>query len=106
MDELEILRSELNKVSVLLDEMEEESIPQNIEEISKIAEFLHTRRNDFINAKSKEGTKNFHIEFEPLIKQINIKFDNVINRIKLEQNDISKELNNIQNQKKLANYHR
>lgn len=49
-------------------------------------------------------------KYEPglikLTKQLSNKFDNIITKVKTEQNAIGLELKNIQNKKKLANYNR
>ncbi|MCU7491433.1 MAG: hypothetical protein HF312_05795 [Ignavibacteria bacterium] len=49
-------------------------------------------------------------KYEPglikLTKQLSNKFDNIITKVKTEQNAIGLELKNIQNKKKLVNYNR
>lgn len=103
---LEKLKSELNRISIILDEINEDNFDEKIRLINQITKFIYSQRDNLISVCSEEEKKIINIEFEPLIKHINYKFDNIVGQIKAEQSEISKELNIFQNKKKLANYNR
>jgi len=48
--------------------------------------------------------KKFNIKFDPLIKQINERFDNILEDIKIEQKKVFNQLKEEFNKKKLASY--
>jgi hypothetical protein len=93
-------------ISSILDDLNDDNFDLAMGQVNKNIHWINKLVKNFRNHYDNETLTKFNVEIEPLIKHINFKFDNIINKIKAEQSEISIELNNFQNQKKLANYNR
>ncbi|MGE5431764.1 MAG: hypothetical protein ACM3QX_11855 [Syntrophomonadaceae bacterium] len=97
-----ILQGLLQAMDGLNDENFEATMAEFKSKTSRIDELKFQLKT----AYEPETLSKYEPEVIKLTKQLSNKFDNIITKVKTEQNAIGLELKNIQNKKKLANYNR
>ncbi len=100
------IKNEFVKINSLLENYSGENFDEVISEIESSAKKMNSIKNELTAQYPNSELKKFNVEFQTLIKQINNKFDNIIDGVKLSQAEISKELANLNNQKKITAYNR
>ena len=93
----------LSKIDKLTDESsffnELNTIKSEIAEIQSI-------KNDLVNGPNKEDLKKMEPELNNFTKQIQKKFDDIIEKKRNDLAEIAVKIGNLQNSRKLANYNR
>jgi len=93
----------ISKIDKLKDEIDFFSELNNIKlEISEIQSI----KNDLVNGPNKEDLKKMEPELNNFAKQIQEKFDNIIEKKRNDLTEIAIKIGNLQNSRKLANYNR
>jgi transcriptional regulator of heat shock response len=103
---IEKLSATLNSVSAELESFDKDNFDKKIERLNFLKEWIEKQRSELISEYNREELKTYNIELDKQIKQIHEKFDNIIESNKKTQKDVSVRLNNLLNNKKLANYQR
>ena len=103
---IEKLETTLNSVITELDTFDSDNFDKKIERLSFLRNWIDKQKNDLIEEFDRDSLKVYNIQLDKQIKQINRKFDNIIESNKKTQKEVSVQLNNLMNNKKLANYHR
>lgn len=110
MNALEIKIKEINAILelllVALDRLNDENFGSVMAELEENIRKVNSLRDELKENYDIGVLGKYEPELNSLTKQLENKFDNIINEIKTEQNKISLELKNIQNKKKLVNYNR
>ncbi|MGE5399610.1 MAG: hypothetical protein ACM3S2_04345 [Ignavibacteriales bacterium] len=110
MNALEIKIKEINAILelllVALDRLNDENFGSVMAELEENIRKMNSLRDELKENYDIGVLGKYEPELNSLTKQLENKFDNIINEIKTEQNKISLELKNIQNKKKLVNYNR
>lgn len=96
----------LNYMSNALEIISYENFDDVMADINKNMQRVNSLKNELKTQYAMPELIKYEESLKNLTKQIRDKVDNIIVEIKIEQNDIQNELNNILNKKKLANYHR
>jgi len=100
------LEATLNSVISELDTFDNDNFDKKIERLSFLREWIDKQKNELISEFDRESLKIYNIKLDKQIKLINEKFDNVIESNKKTQKEVSVQLKNLLNNKKLANYKR
>ena len=103
---IEKLESTLKSVELELDSFDYDNFDKKIERLNFLQEWIEKQKNDLINEFGREELKVYNIKLNKQIKQIHEKFDNIIESNKKAQKEVSVQLKNLLNNKKLANYQR
>ncbi|NOX18206.1 MAG: hypothetical protein GXO87_07985 [Chlorobi bacterium] len=105
-NKIEKLGATLNSVGLELESFGDDNFDKKIERLSFLRDWVNKQRQDLIAEYDKEALKVYNIELDKQIKQIHEKFDNIIESNKKTQKEVSVQLKNLLNNKKLANYQR
>jgi len=97
------IRAELLNLLSLVENYEEK---EDYSLIPNMIEKIKIKREKLINALPANILKNHSKYFTTLTKQIQIKFDDIIEKNRFEQEKIVSELKLLKNKKKLSNYNR
>lgn len=110
---MKTLELQINEISTTLHYMSNaleiisyENFDDVMADINVKMQRVNSLRNELKTQYAMPELIKYEENLKNLTKQIRDKVDNIIVEIKIEQNDIQNELNNILNKKKLANYHR
>ena len=103
---IEKLGATLNSVNSELESFGNDNFDKKIERLTFLREWIKKQRNELLDKYDKEELKVYNIELDKQIKQIHEKFDNIIESNKKTQKDVSVQLKNLLNNKKLVNYQR
>ncbi|MBI9073615.1 MAG: hypothetical protein JEY94_18605 [Melioribacteraceae bacterium] len=103
-DKIKFLKTNLKEVISYLDTLEEKNFDESFIQIQNSLKTFEIVRKELIESDSTKELKKFNKEFEVLIKEIQKRFDSMLRENKSQQKIVVKELNEVVNKKKLANY--
>ena len=103
-EHIDIIKHELEKINDSLNELTEANFESKMKLVESSIKRLDIKRDDLKKTYPEEELKKYNQEIDLLVKEIVNKFDNAIDNNKNEQQKLGKELRNILNKKKLANY--
>jgi GTP-sensing pleiotropic transcriptional regulator CodY len=105
------LSSEIKKIEFLLkstfadlNNISSETFDENMPQITKKITLIVSKRKDLLLRYNRKDLIKYDKKLFDQTKQIQQKFDNIIERYKSETLDIAKKLVQIGNAKKIANY--
>jgi len=101
-----LIRYELDKVSGCLAELVSNGFSGTLDKLKLSMEGIFKMKEDIRKRYTRKELEKYDNELTFLAKQIEKKFDYIIQNIKDEQELISMELKKYQNKKKLAKYNR
>ncbi len=105
-EEVAELKNDFKKVSFFLNNIEQNNVFEQIGMVNNVSENILFKRNQLLENFPLEKLKLFNKEFDIFVKQIQKKFDNMIQENKIKQRSISNELKKLLNKKKLVKYGR
>jgi len=105
-EEVTELKNDFKKVSFFLNNIEQNNVFEQIGMVNNVSKDILFKKNQLLENFPLEKLKLFNKEFDIFIKQIQKKFDSMIQENKIKQRSISNELKNLLNKKKLVKYGR
>jgi exonuclease VII large subunit len=103
-DEITVLKQKLNKLLVRLSNLHDETFAEEMKSFETMFTEIMTQSENLKKEYPKEEIQKFHPELKKMTKEIQRKFDNIIEEKQNEIESISTNLKTISNRKKLANY--
>ena len=100
------LKRLLKKLIEELSYIDTNNFSENIKRVQATIEEINLLRKQLKAEYDKNILKKYDPELLFLAKQIKNSFDNVVRKIKTEAEQVSKELRDLQNSKKLTSYNR
>jgi len=107
------LKSGINKIDILFkqvlqifDELNNDNFNEKLNLAVKNMNEAEIIKNQLKSFFPESELKPFDNELHTLAKQIEEKFDNIVENIREEQKEINKQIQQYYNKRKLANYHR
>ncbi len=100
------LKQELNQVLFGLNGTNDFNFEDKMNFVIKKLEFIKSKKEELILKFNKEDLEKFNPDLDLIIKEISVKFDNMVTEKVSLKNKIGQELKTKQNEKKLVNYKR
>ena len=101
-----VIKQDLNQLLFGLNGINEYNFDEKMVSVNKRLLSIKSKKEKLIASFDKSELEKFNPEIDLIIKEINIKFDNMIEEKTKLKNKIGHELKNVQNEKKLVNYKR
>jgi len=112
-NEIIILSKEINKIKFLLKKVisdlelaDSEDFTDNFENAKVRMIMVKKMKDNLVGNYPMEELVKFDPELVPLAKQIHKTYDNIIEKKRLQLQEVVKQMRQIQNRKKLVNYNR
>lgn len=110
MDELKAnidqLKEKLNNIIDYTEKLDVDEFESDYKELVEESKSINHIRENLLKKYPREDLIPYNIEIDILIKQIRENFDNIVQAKKSIQAELKKELNQLINKRKLANYQR
>ncbi len=104
--EIAVIRNKFQNINRRLTKISEGGDNSQISKIESEMLFLEKEKKRLTDKYGSENLKKYNLEFDPVIKQILEKLDNIVEKYTSERDTTAANLKNYYNKKKLLNYSR